>query len=149
MTFKQRFHIMRDRSPSFVQFFIFCIIGTLNTLTDFTFYYLLTRALHIYFIAANIISFALVSIMSFFLNKRWTFRDQGPKVHIQYMKFLTVVTFGLLLNTGLLYIFVRWLHIPDLIAKALAVGIVLFWNFGMNKLWTFSKFSHQRHSSVC
>lgn len=141
MLIKSHFSVPKNRvlfHPLVGQFFIFCIIGTLNTVLDFFLYYVFTRLLDIYFIVANIISFALVSLMSFFLNKRWTFRDQNHRIHLQYMKFLTVVTLGLLLNTSLLYVFVRWLHISDLVAKAFAVGVVLFWNFGMNKLWTFS-----------
>jgi len=42
-----------------------------------------------------------------------------------------------LINETILYFLVTNAEFHDLIAKAMAIGVVLFWNFTINKLWTF------------
>jgi putative flippase GtrA len=123
--------------PILKQFAKFCLVGFFNTLVDFSVYLFLTRIFLVYFIAANIFSFLVAVSFSFILNKYWTFRNQVNKIKSQYFKFFIINVIGLGINTSLLYFLVVYFHLSDLLAKALAIGIVLFWNFGLNKLWTF------------
>ena len=70
----------------------------------------------------------------------------GRRSH-HFMMMLVPATWlvqGLLLNTaivvGLDALLARWLEGPLRynLAKAVAVGVVLLWNYGANRLWTFN-----------
>lgn len=142
---KFRLHFVNrffDAYPSFEQFFRFAIVGVFNTLSDLLLYTFLTRILGLYYLVANPISFITITSFSYFVNKRVTFRDDQPHSKTQYMKFVVVTGFGLVWSTLLLFLFVHFFHWHDLVGKLFAVGIVMFWNFGMNKFWTFRHTQH-------
>jgi len=130
-----------SKYPGLKQFIKFCIVGTFNTFLDFGIYTSLTRLIGFfghYYLIANFISFSCAVTSSFFLNKHWTFQNKEKKrAHIQYGKFWIVSGFGLGGNELILFILVRYFGVYDLLAKAIATGIILFWNFFMNKYWTF------------
>ena len=128
--------------PSTKQFTKFVIVGLVNTAIDFFIYFSLTRGTDFFeqhLLSANIIAFSIAATNSFFWNKKWTFRDQGKNYHVQYSKFLIVSIGGLILSQGIFVIGVHYLKISDIITKLAAVAIVTFWNFALNKLWTFKK----------
>ncbi|MCX6740473.1 MAG: GtrA family protein [Candidatus Parcubacteria bacterium] len=119
------------------QFLKFCLVGVFNTAFDFVVYYFLTRALGVYYLFANLISVFLAMTASFFLNKKWTFKNNDKQVKTQYFKFALVNLVYFILNNGLIFIGVNYFGWPDLWVKAAATVIGLFWNFGANKYWTF------------
>ena len=122
------------------QFIKFVIVGSVNTAIDFFIYFSLTRGTDFFerhLLRATIIAFSIAATNSFFWNKKWTFRDHGKNYHIQYSKFLIVSIGGLLLSQGIFVIGVHYLKISDILTKLAAVAIVTFWNFTLNKLWTF------------
>jgi len=128
--------------PSTKQFTKFVIVGLVNTAIDFFIYFSLTRGTDFFeqhLLSANIIAFSIAATNSFFWNKKWTFRDQGKNYHIQYSKFLIVSIGGLILSQGIFVLGVHYLKISDIITKLAAVAIVTFWNFALNKWWTFKK----------
>ena len=128
--------------PSTKQFTKSVIVGLVNTAIDFFIYFSLTRGTDFFerhLLSANIIAFSIAATNSFFWNKKWTFRDQGKNYHVQYSKFLIVSIGGLILSQGIFVIGVHYLKISDIITKLAAVAIVTFWNFALNKWWTFKK----------
>lgn len=135
-----RDHRQIQKRPILKEMIKFSIVGAINTVLDFAVYVGLTRSTQFWqdnFLWANFISFLMAATSSYILNKNWTFRDKNKRIHIQYPKFILVSAIGLLLNETILYSLVRHLHIYDLLAKVVAVGAVMFWNFTINKFWTF------------
>lgn len=121
------------------QFIKFSLVGVSNTLLDFSLYFILTRALLVHFLVANAIAFILAASWSYAANKAWTFRDTSRDMTAQYTKFILISLVGLALNEGILSLFVLLFGVPDLLAKALAVVIVVGWNFSANRAWTFTQ----------
>jgi len=119
------------------QAFAYGLVGGLSFLCDFGFYAFLTRIVGIYFLLANLTSFVVIGTLNFLANRRFTFGHGGRPGLKQYTKFFIVAGTGLALNTGILAFAVTVLHIHDLVAKAVAAFLVFFWNFGMNRYWTF------------
>ena len=118
----------------------FAMIGGVNFLIDFTVYVSLTRFSDFWrehYLMANIIAFAVAVTFSFFMNKRWTFKYKGDKVHKRYVQFFIVCFIGLGWTELLLYFGIDFLGWFDIYVKLLAAVAVFFWNFGINKLWTF------------
>lgn len=125
------------------QLFKFAVVGVTSFVVDMSVYYILTRTSSFflnYYLLANTISFLISAAWSFGFNKIWTFRHApNPRVFQQSIKFLLVSTGGLLLTTFLLRIAVENLRMYDILAKFLIAIIVMFWNFFVNKYWTFKK----------
>lgn len=103
-------------------------------------------------VVANTISFSLAVLSNFTLNRYWTYPESRSKrKRVQLPQFAMVSIIGLILNNVILAItagpFTQLLHIlpfvPDAIdgyvpAKILATVVVLFWNFFINRYWTYS-----------
>ncbi len=96
-------------------------------------------------IAANSISFTTAVISNFTWNRLWTFPESRERPLIpQLLQFATVNVLGLIINTAILvltdqYIFSHFFdhRLSYNLAKAFAIGVVLFWNFGVNRVWTY------------
>ncbi len=121
------------------EFLKFSAVGVFNTFVDFGVYVALTRLTvfwsgHLVLSAAA--SFTVAATSSFFLNTFWTFRCQTAGWHRRIGKFFAVATGGLALNALILFSFTR-LGVYDLLAKFTATGLVLVWNFFLQKKWTF------------
>lgn len=130
-----------SRFPVFGQFIKFCLVGITNVIIDFSVYIGLTRLIEffrIHYLIASLISFSLAVSWSFFVNRAWTFKNKQKSVYSQYFKFFLVSAIGLLLHTLVLYILVDYFGFYDILAKAIAVVLVTFWNFSLNKFWTFN-----------
>ncbi len=120
------------------QFIKFAMVGVVNTSTSFTIYYLTTRLLGVPPLAANAVAFIFAVTVSYLLNKRWTFRDTRRASARQYSKFVSINIVGLILSELIIAVLHHGLGWNDILAFFGAVLIVMFWNFGANKLWTFS-----------
>jgi putative flippase GtrA len=60
------------------------------------------------------------------------------KSHKEAMsKFFAVAIFGAIVNTTLMYVGINIIHMYYLLSQIVATGIVLIWNFIINKVWTF------------
>lgn len=131
-----------DRSVTARQLVKFVLVGVTNTFWDYALYILLTRGwvgFRLHFLAAQLIAFLGAVLNSYTLNKKWTFRDDDPRHHIQLSKFFVVNLVTLASYELLLYALVDRLMMFDLMAKAIALVPVTFWNFVANKYWTFRK----------
>ncbi|MDD4996104.1 MAG: GtrA family protein [Patescibacteria group bacterium] len=119
----------------------FIISGGLLTLLDFAVYIFLTRVFlfwQIHYLWANFVSMSVGAVASFIVNKNWVFKNQGKNVASQYLKFWIIGGVGgMIFYQFLLYIFVETGNIYDLLGKALAAIIVLFFRFIIQKFWIF------------
>lgn len=103
-------------------------------------------------IIANTISFSLAVLSNFILNRYWTYPEsRGKRKRVQLPQFTVVSIIGLILNNTILALttpIFNWLigNVPFLQgsvngyipAKILATIVVLFWNFFINRYWTYS-----------
>lgn len=137
MSFLHRHVRSVTAQPVVRQFVKFSLVGASNTVIDFGTYILLTRVFAVHFLQANTVAFVCAASWSYFWNRTWTFRSSDANIRKQYIKFLIVATIGLGITTGLLYVLVMHTGMDDLVAKVIAVGAVLIWNFFVNRFWTF------------
>lgn len=111
-------------------------VGVTNTLFDVVLYTALTRIGGVHYLIANVLSFTFAATSSFFLNKRWTFRNTDRGAHWQFLRFFAVSVGGLALNEGVLFFFVSR-GVYDLLAKTFGIVLAFFWNFFLYKYWAF------------
>jgi putative flippase GtrA len=104
---------------------------------------------------AGTISFVLAIISNFIWNRYWTYPDSRSKpLGRQFVQFFIVNVSGIVIRAPLIALthrpFARLVErfVPALagnaglwgknLALALAVGIVMFWNYFVNRYWTYS-----------
>jgi len=67
--------------------FRFIVVGGTNTVIDFAFYNLFSKVFSLALPVANMISSFIAMLFSFFMNKKWTFRDAGENYFRQVVLF--------------------------------------------------------------
>jgi len=140
----------------FARFIKFAIVGAIGAIIDFT---LLNVSLYVIenglgwnllpaingnLLLANTISVSAAVLSNFTWNRLWTFPEsRSRKKRRQLPQFALVNFIGLIIN-NIIVVGVDALLINHIgepwsynLAKAVAIVIVLFWNFGANRLWTY------------
>jgi putative flippase GtrA len=124
------------RMPLVVQFVKFGIVGVSNTLIFFLVYTLLLKVFGVWYVAASGIGFAVGAINGFLWNRRWTFRGHVGDA-LTPVRWFVVQTSGLLVNLGLVYLFVDGAGLGELWGQAVTIVIVTVLTFFANRAWTF------------
>jgi putative flippase GtrA len=70
------------------------------------------------------------------LNYFWTFRSDATHLYA-LPRFLAVAVTGLLLNAGIFASIYYGLAVHYMLAQLVATGTVLFWNFFLQRAWSF------------
>lgn len=132
----------------------FATVGVAGAMTHFTIFNLLMLLLRFSTYVANSFGFIAAVLQNFILNRRWTFPESRERqAQGQLLQFALVSVIGLVINSLVLALVKHllapfWLQvlggrenlallIGDNFALAVAIAVVLFWNFSLNRLWTF------------
>ena len=137
------------------RFFKFAIVGTIGAAVDFLTFNLLTAVLGLAPNLAQAFSFIAALTSNFILNRYWTFPDSRSKrVSTQATQYLIINVIGLIIRTpvfnwarGLYSEFLSYYRpalpfdietLANNLALATAIGVVLFWNFFVNRRFTYN-----------
>lgn len=137
------------------RFIRFAVVGTIGAVIDIGTFNLLAHVLSVPVLIAQGISFSLAVVSNFIWNRYWTYPDSREKpLSRQLFQFIIVSVAGLLIRTlifGWLEQSLIWLSaqiIPETFLSAVVVGhnlalatviiVILFWNFFINRYWTFN-----------
>ena len=145
--------IIRNRREQ-KRFAKFAIVGAIGAGVDFLTFNLFFALLGLPPVPASVISFLAAVTSNFILNRHWTFPDSRSKaIGTQMAQYGLVNLIGLLIRTpifaGLSALFINLLNgrklplslgsvvVAHNLALAGAIGVVLFWNFFINRYWTY------------
>ncbi len=81
------------------------------------------------------ISFVIMTIASFLLNKKFTFG--GAFSHKELLRFSFVAIIGFFLNFAIMFFIVNVLEFHYLIGELVTILVIPFVNFCLNHYWTF------------
>jgi putative flippase GtrA len=141
------------------RFIRFATVGIIGAVIDFGILNLLNQAFHIEILIAQAISFSTAVISNFTWNRLWTFPESRSKtMGTQLAQFAIVSVIGLGLRTLIFSsldsamislsqkIFPsNFLLKPEVIGHnvslAVVIIIILFWNFFINRFWTYNDVS--------
>ena len=136
------------KRQTFKEFLQFGLVGVSNTIISYLLYVvtlLLVSKSGVKFdyIIANIVSWLLSVLWSFYWNNKFVFKkEEGEKRNIWAALFKTYVSYGftgLILNNILSVLWVSVLHISKMLAPIINLVISIPIDFFMNKLWAFGK----------
>jgi len=117
--------------------FRFGLVGCTGVVVDFGITFLLKEKLGLNKYTASSVGFCVAATNNYFLNRLWTFGNTDPHMLVQYVKFITIATIGVVLSNGIVWILYEKMKINFYGAKALSIAAVMFWNFLINTLYTF------------
>jgi putative flippase GtrA len=158
--------LAKTNRQEFKRFSKFLVVGVTGFIVDFGVFNLLLKALNFPPVLAQAISFTLAAINNFTWNRYWTYPDSRSKPILrQFGMFFVLSVIGLLIRTpifalfsdpmvalvetmqygvfaGLIGFVTNTLHISIEqlglnLALAVAVLVVLFWNFFSNRFITY------------
>lgn len=125
----------------------FAIVGSINTVIDFSILFTLTMFLNIPKELANFISTFISFLFSFFANKKYTFKSTSKNLKKQFLLFTIVTLFGLwviqtIIITATTPVFTNLgINKPAalLISKLIATAASLIWNYTLYSRVVFKK----------
>jgi putative flippase GtrA len=143
----------RERS----RFFRFAFVGIVGAVVDFGVFNLLTNLLGFSVVVASVFSFIAAILSNFTWNRYWTYPESRSKtISHQLVQFTLVSVLGLLIRTPIIAVLERPLRhlfegfalipigfidatfVGNNLALATGVAVVMFWNFFINRYWTYN-----------
>ena len=120
-----------------ITFLKFFIAGGFCGLLDLLLIYYFTDILGLWYLYSGILSFIIVSVVSFSLNKNITFKDKNENLQRQYLKYVLVILIGMTINNSFLYIFTDLLGVWYVVSRVFSSLIALIWNYTASKKFVF------------
>jgi putative flippase GtrA len=122
-------------SGHITRFIRYLAVGGIATAIQYVLLVFLVRAFGMAPTPASTIGFALSAVVNYLLNYSFTFRSDRPHGPAA-AKFAVLAGSGLLINAIIMHVMVT-AGVRYLIAQVCATGVVLFWGFIGNTIWTF------------
>ncbi|MDW8205031.1 MAG: GtrA family protein [Cytophagales bacterium] len=121
------------------QVFRFGIVGTLSAVSEFGVLILLVEKFGLAYLQANLIAFCIIVIANYIASRLWIFGAGSFSKSIEFISFFAVVLIGLGINQAAMYFWVEVFAFDYRIAKILALGGVIIWNFLAKKYFVFRR----------
>lgn len=119
------------------KFVKFGIVGFSGLFVDFGMTYLFKEKLGVQKYLSNAIGLLTAASSNYVLNRVWTFESNNPNVALEYTEFVLISLVGLAINTLILWFLVTKFRMNFYLGKAIAIVVVMIWNFVANLLFTF------------
>ena len=131
------------------------MVGAIGAVVDFSTFNLVTQVFGVDPTVANVISFTVAVISNFIWNRFWTYPDSRTKTLTRQLgEFFIVNVIGVLIRTPIfVWMAGPWQRIYEWqpirvpigaetignnLALATAMVVVMFWNFFVNRYWTYA-----------
>jgi putative flippase GtrA len=125
------------RRPLLRQFAAFSGVGILAASLHYSALVALVELVGWRPVPAALVGYGAGGILSYLLNRRHVFASARPHQEASW-RFAVIAAVGFLLTYGLMHGLVDWANVPYLLAQILTTGMVLFWSFAANRIWTFA-----------
>ncbi len=140
------------------RFIKFAIVGSIGALVDFAVFNILTKFLSVNPVVASVISFAVAVLNNFTWNRFWTYPDSRSKpITNQLGSFGLINLIGVAIRTPVfalldgpleklfanlpftpIFEFMTPVFMGHNSALAIAIILVMFWNYFINRFWTYN-----------
>jgi len=111
-----------------IKFVKFNIVGLMNTTIDFSVFFLLASIIRLPVIPAQLISYSMGIINSYFMNRFWTFQIKKASDKKEFSLFVIVNLVALIISTVLIYILSKLIEYI-MVAKVIVTLFVMVINF--------------------
>ena len=147
------------KGKSIFQLVRFGLVGFLNTLVDYSVFYVMIAFLNLHKIPAQVVATGIAMCTSYLLNRKWTFHVEEKKNMGEIAKFVVINIVSMLTTILFTCLFHDILHVERLadgllsilsvsyrlsedmavmVAKLLSMSFSVCVNFFGNKFWVFA-----------
>lgn len=133
--------LIKTLYQKFHHLILYGIIGSFSSGLDFAIYTVLVQVLGVHYIMANCISVVAGISTSFILNRNYNFKVKD-KTGRRFGIFLCVGFTGLFLSNLILYTCINTFALNKIVSKLLSIVLVVFFQFLVNKYFTFKPNEH-------
>lgn len=116
----------------------FGIVGISGMVIDFSITWLCKEKFRLNKYLSNSLGFCFAVTNNFLLNRYWTFENTSQPITAQFARFILVSLSGLLINNLLLFLLVKKINTNFYLLKLIVIGLIFFWNYFLNFLFTFN-----------
>lgn len=115
----------------------FATVGAITTAFDIAFFAAFVHLAGLPAHWANVCSYPIGIVISFILNRSWTFNDQssGTVMYRRFAVFTAIYLVALAISTALVTLFS--MAMPEVAAKILSVPLVFIWSYGAMRFFVF------------
>lgn len=117
---------------AFHQMIRYLITGFSSAAIELSLLFVLKDIFNLAVIEANSIALTIVFWFNFFINRHWSFKSKSS-LKKQLLLYAVLFTFNLGASDLMMYVLVTLLGVQYLLAKILAIGAVVTWNFVLYK----------------
>src|SRR3989344_5231647 len=105
---------------------------------DFFFLYFFTELVGLHYLLSVVIAFVIAVIVSFILQKYWTFQNNSKvDLHRQAVLYITVAIINTGFNALLVYLFVEYVGLHYLVGQFFSSGLIAFESFFIYQFFIF------------
>ncbi len=116
----------------------FGVVGVLTAMVHYGLLYFGVESANLPTTIASSLGFIAAVVFNYFMHYSWTFGEPAP--HGRTMRrYLVMITCGLLLNAAVMFMGEQWSSLHYLVVQALALVVVVLWNFVLSNTWVFRR----------
>ncbi len=113
-------------------------VGIIGGMINLSVLLLLTEFIHFNYMISAVYAFMSVSMISFILDKTWTFKEKVENHFLkEYLNFFSFSVIALLLNLISLYFLTTYFQMYYIFSQVLAISSSGGLNFFLDRSWTF------------
>jgi len=125
-------------TPILEKFFRFGVVGVLTAVVHYGLLYTGVEVLQLDATLASSLGFVVSVVFNYLMHYNWTFGDPAPHGKTLH-RYLVMICCGFVINALGMYIGERWLTLHYLLTQALALVVVVVWNFTVANFWVFRR----------
>jgi len=118
--------------------FRFGVVGVLTAILHYGLLYAGVEALQLDVTLASSLGFIVAVIFNYLMHYSWTFAEPAPHGRT-LRRFLVMISCGFFINAAVMYAGADRLAFHYLLTQALALVVVILWNFMLSNFWVFRR----------
>ncbi len=118
--------------------FRFGVVGVLTAVLHYGLLYIGVEVLQLGATVASSLGFVVAVIFNYLMHYSWTFDEPAPHGRT-LRRYLVMIGCSFLINGAVMYAGVQWVVLNYLLTQALALVVVVSWNFVMSNVWVFRR----------
>ena len=133
---------MRSLFQKYKELIAYVFWGAATTAVNYCVYFLCTQLLQLHYLVSNVLAWVAAVAFAFVVNKLFVFASKswaGRTVLPELWKFVSARILSGVLETGLLFVFVSLLKLPDGPVKIAVSVLVVLLNYVVSKWLIFKK----------
>ncbi|MBC3539177.1 GtrA family protein [Rufibacter sediminis] len=126
-----------DKQNKLYQLIKFVLVGGLCVVFDMLIFILLFEHYQVNYMVANFSSTLLAILLNYLISKVWVFKAGKYSSRVEFLAFMFFSLAGLVINQGLIWLFVEEVNLEPKAGKFLAILLVAIFNFVTKKVFVF------------